>query len=51
MLEAGMTMKIDAVETRMERLEEFVQSFVSEFRQLLRAEMAKHLGHVLTKKH
>lgn len=46
-LEAGMAVRIDAIETRMGRLEESV-SFVSEFRQLLRAEMAKHLGHVPT---
>lgn len=46
--EAGMAMRIDTIETRMGRLEESLQSFVSEFRQLLKAEKAKHLGYVPT---
>lgn len=37
-LEAGMTVRIDAIKTRIERSEESVKSFVSEFRQLLTVE-------------
>lgn len=41
-----MAMRIEAIETRIERLDESLQSFVSELHQLLKAEMTKHLWYV-----
>ncbi|KAK2406006.1 hypothetical protein QL285_041795 [Trifolium repens] len=38
--------RVLAIQARMERLEHSIKSFVPEFRQLLRAEMVKHLGYV-----